>query len=364
MPPAPAPTRAGLAPSRAPPATRARPVACRATLRFAAAARPHPDKAHYGGEDAYFVTASLAGSAAGVADGVGGWAESGVNPAWYARTLMRLARASVDGGAATTVTEADVGVPAPVPAGGCAPPPPDAVVDGAEAEAAAASVSGYGEDGEVAPPPPRRRPAPATAPALALAAAHAGTRLPGSATAALVTHDAATNTLHGACVGDAGVWVFRGGELAFASTPGLHSFDCPFQLAAVPEFSDATDTVDEHGETFEVALREGDWVVVATDGVTDNLHAVEAAAVLPDAAAVAADPAAAAATAAARLVALAASVAGDPDAPTPYAIAAADAGFAPPGRAGGWVAKMLGGGGGPCGGKEDDCTCVVGVVSA
>jgi protein phosphatase PTC7 len=41
---------------------------------------PHPSKAHYGGEDAYFVS-GLGAGAMGIADGVGGWQESGVNPA-------------------------------------------------------------------------------------------------------------------------------------------------------------------------------------------------------------------------------------------------------------------------------------------
>jgi len=367
-PPMPVP-RAGLAPTRTPPpptAPRPRATAAHATLHLAAAARPHPDKAHYGGEDAFFV--SQTAHAAGCADGVGGWQESGVNPAWYARTLMRLARAAVEGGAPTVVTEADVGVPGPAAAGGGAPGPPDAVLEGGGDEGAAATLSGYGEDGNLAPPPPRRRPPPSTAPTLALAAAHAGTRLPGSATAAIVSHDEATSTLHGAVVGDAGVWVFRRGELAFCSPTGLHAFDTPFQLAAVPEHADATDTVDDHAAVFEVGLQEGDWVVVATDGITDNLHPEEAAAVLPDAAVAAADPAGAAAAAAARLVALAAAVAGDPDAPTPYAAAAAAAGVTPAGarrRRPGWVAAMLGRGGGgeATGGKEDDCTCVVGFLA-
>ena len=34
----------------------------------------------YGGEDAYFIS-SVGGGAFGVADGVGGWQESGINPA-------------------------------------------------------------------------------------------------------------------------------------------------------------------------------------------------------------------------------------------------------------------------------------------
>lgn len=49
-------------------------------LRFGAKNIPHPNKAHYGGEDAFFVSDAGAGLA-GIADGVGGWQEAGVNPA-------------------------------------------------------------------------------------------------------------------------------------------------------------------------------------------------------------------------------------------------------------------------------------------
>ncbi len=52
---------------------------------------PHPAKAHYGGEDAFFVS-ELGAGAAGIADGVGGWQESGVNPADYSKTFMATAR--------------------------------------------------------------------------------------------------------------------------------------------------------------------------------------------------------------------------------------------------------------------------------
>ena len=78
---------------------------------------PHPSKAHYGGEDAFFVS-EVGHGAMGISDGVGGWAEvravrdcpwtglhqgilqhcltsppllplqSGVNPADYSKTFM------------------------------------------------------------------------------------------------------------------------------------------------------------------------------------------------------------------------------------------------------------------------------------
>lgn len=52
-------------------------------LRFGAKNIPHPNKAHYGGEDAFFVSDAGAGLA-GIADGVGGWQEAGINPAGVA----------------------------------------------------------------------------------------------------------------------------------------------------------------------------------------------------------------------------------------------------------------------------------------
>ena len=42
---------------------------------------PHPEKAETGGEDALFILERR--GAFGVFDGVGGWAEEGVNPAEY-----------------------------------------------------------------------------------------------------------------------------------------------------------------------------------------------------------------------------------------------------------------------------------------
>ena len=48
--------------------------------------RPHPNKRHKGGEDA----AALNDRLLCLADGVGGWAESGVDPAIYSRRLCSL----------------------------------------------------------------------------------------------------------------------------------------------------------------------------------------------------------------------------------------------------------------------------------
>jgi serine/threonine protein phosphatase PrpC len=50
---------------------------------------PHPAKVDKGGEDAFFIAES--GLCVGVADGVGGWAEVGVDPGLYSSELMQRA---------------------------------------------------------------------------------------------------------------------------------------------------------------------------------------------------------------------------------------------------------------------------------
>ena len=47
---------------------------------------PHPDKEETGGEDAHFICPEE--QAIGVADGVGGWADLGVDAGEYSRELM------------------------------------------------------------------------------------------------------------------------------------------------------------------------------------------------------------------------------------------------------------------------------------
>lgn len=47
---------------------------------------PHPDKEETGGEDAHFICSVE--QAVGVADGVGGWADYGIDAGLYSRELM------------------------------------------------------------------------------------------------------------------------------------------------------------------------------------------------------------------------------------------------------------------------------------
>lgn len=65
----------------------------RLLLSAGAAMIPHPAKQEKGGEDAYFI----AEHCLGVADGVGGWAEIGVDPGLYSRQLMQFAKEASTG---------------------------------------------------------------------------------------------------------------------------------------------------------------------------------------------------------------------------------------------------------------------------
>lgn len=58
----------------------------RLTLISGSCYLPHPDKLETGGEDAHFICSDE--QAIGVADGVGGWADLGINSGQYSRELM------------------------------------------------------------------------------------------------------------------------------------------------------------------------------------------------------------------------------------------------------------------------------------
>lgn len=61
-------------------------------LHTGACMKPHPEKVAKGGEDAYYVAENKL--SLGIADGVGGWADIGVDAGEYSRMLMDKARAA------------------------------------------------------------------------------------------------------------------------------------------------------------------------------------------------------------------------------------------------------------------------------
>lgn len=170
-------------------------------------ALPHPEKLTRGGEDALFVGRGCAG----VADGVGGWADLGVDPGIYSREFMK---ATAD---------------------------------------AIATLSAVDPDGKPLA-------------VLHHAHAHATRTSRGSTTACFAYLEEDGASLKVANLGDSAVFVIRQGKLAFKTPAQQHEFNFPFQLG-----SGASDTADM-ADVYDVAVRAGDIIVLGTDGLTDNVY--------------------------------------------------------------------------------------------
>ena len=114
-----------------------------------------------------------------------------------------------------------------------------------------------------------------------LSQAQAATREPGASTAVVLSLEGRTGTLRGTHVGDSGYRVLRGGVVVHVSEPQQHAFDCPLQLGSAKYLPD-TDRAEE-GITADVALQAGDVLLLASDGLFDNISPEEMAQVAADA---------------------------------------------------------------------------------
>ncbi|XP_076942786.1 putative protein phosphatase 2C 80 [Bidens hawaiensis] len=133
---------------------------------------PHPDKEATGGEDAHFICEEE--QVIGVADGVGGWADVGVNAGLYSRSLMSNS---------------------------------------------VKALKGEPKDG--------------IDPARVLAKAHLATRARGSSTACIIALN--SEGLHAINLGDSGFVVIRDGCTIFHSPVQQHDFNFTYQLATGDE---------------------------------------------------------------------------------------------------------------------------------
>nr|BAU61579.1 serine/threonine phosphatase, family 2C [Gonium pectorale] len=196
------------------------------SVRFALSAGayvlPHPDKMEKGGEDWYFVAKHR--RAVGVADGVGGWSEVGVDAGAYARQLMGNAEAAAE-------------------------------------EFAAASDQSSADQPELSPQD-------------ILESAYQMTTARGSATACVAVVNG--NSLSVSNLGDSGLLVLRGGAVAFHTPQQQHGFNFPYQIGSADSMSDSPSSA----QRFVVALQQGDLIVLGTDGLWDNCFDEEVASVL------------------------------------------------------------------------------------
>ncbi|XP_057548328.1 probable protein phosphatase 2C 1 [Amaranthus tricolor] len=171
--------------------------------------------------------------------------------------------------------------------------------------------------------------------------AHAATSSVGSATVIIAMMET-NGILNIANVGDCGLRVIRKGQVMFSTCPQEHYFDCPYQLSSQSSGQTYLDAM-----VSSVKLKEGDIVVMGSDGLFDNVFDQEIASTVVSNSDVT--------EAAKALARLARDHSIDSNFDSPYSSEARTKGIEPPS----WK-KILGMN--LTGGKLDDITVVVGEV--
>jgi protein phosphatase PTC7 len=97
----------------------------------------------------------------------------------------------------------------------------------------------------------------------------------GSSTASIVQFDKVNSLLNTCNLGDSGYIIIRDfNQIIYKSKPMHHFFNCPYQLSLSPEDAkrglNSSDSVND-SQTTQHKLYPNDLVIVATDGLFDNL---------------------------------------------------------------------------------------------
>ncbi|XP_047003031.1 protein phosphatase PTC7 homolog [Schistocerca americana] len=171
------------------------------------------------GDDAYFTAKYKSAEVIGVADGVGGWRHYGIDPGEFSSSLMRACERLVCNGRF------------------------------APSEPAALLASSYYELLE------DKRP------------------VLGSTTACVVVLNRETHMAYTANIGDSGFVVVRRGQVVHRSEEQQHYFNTPFQLSMPPPGHTGLVLSDrpEAADTSNFPVEDGDVILLATDGVFDNV---------------------------------------------------------------------------------------------
>jgi protein phosphatase PTC7 len=177
---------------------------CFGFVARAVAYSPHPKKRSTGGEDAYVAMPTLVG----VADGVGSWADRGVDASKYSRALMKH----------------------------CFDKAYEHAMQGDELQARELLRYAAGECADIQ----------------------------GSSTAALATLSG--TTVEVCNLGDSGCLILRDGKVEYRTEEQQHRLNFPFQLG-----TGSRDTPDD-AVCAKVEVAEHDIVCVASDGILDNIY--------------------------------------------------------------------------------------------
>ncbi|XP_072443606.1 protein phosphatase PTC7 homolog isoform X1 [Chiloscyllium punctatum] len=171
------------------------------------------------GDDACFIARHRSADVLGVADGVGGWRDYGVDPSQFSGTLMRTCERLVREGRFV-------------------PTNPVGILTASYCELLQNKVP-----------------------------------LLGSSTACLVVLDRSNHQLHTANLGDSGFLVVRGGEVVHRSDEQQHYFNTPFQLSIAPPEAEGVVLNDspDAADSTSIDVQLGDIILTATDGLFDNM---------------------------------------------------------------------------------------------
>lgn len=173
------------------------------------------------GDDAYFIAKNRLGDFLGVADGVGGWREYGIDPSLFSSSLMEACRSLIDNKLIdlnpTTLTEL--------------------------------LSRGYNQ----------------------LLEDKQG--LIGSSTACIIALHREKSILHTANLGDSGFVVIRKNVIIHRSQEQQHYFNSPFQLSIHPPIKETGLIADrpDHASITTFNVEENDCILIATDGLWDNV---------------------------------------------------------------------------------------------
>ncbi|KAF8136348.1 phosphatase 2C-like domain-containing protein [Boletus edulis] len=104
----------------------------------------------------------------------------------------------------------------------------------------------------------------------------------GSSTACLLTLNSSSGVLRSANLGDSGYLIIRSSSVIYREPVQTHYFNCPLQLTKYPEsasfnkyYLDLPSAAAQH----ETKLRHGDIVIAYTDGLSDNVFPTELVAI-------------------------------------------------------------------------------------
>ncbi|EPY51566.1 serine/threonine protein phosphatase Azr1 [Schizosaccharomyces cryophilus OY26] len=94
----------------------------------------------------------------------------------------------------------------------------------------------------------------------------------GSSTACATLFDKQSGKLHSLNLGDSGFLILRDGSILYESTPQVLQFNMPYQLAIYPSSYSSRDEITPNmSDLTQHQLQNGDLIILATDGVFDNL---------------------------------------------------------------------------------------------